>query len=165
MKKLPLIAGFFLALTCLFFGTAFFSQFRIWPFSPFLALCFYRVSFKKALWLSFFLGLLMDIFSSQFKFGLFAFDHVLVTAVLYGQKRHFFEDKVIAFSLYTALTSCLLSFFLLILSSLSDRQITVTLSVLLSDLIFMPFLDALYAFFWFICPASLYLFSKKERAP
>ena len=164
MKKLPLIACFLLALAYLFLGTAFFPQFRIWPFAPFLALCFYRVSFKKALWLSFFSGLLMDIFSSQFKFGLFAFDHVLITTFLYAQKRHFFEDKVIAFSLYTALVSCLLSFFLLILSSLSDKQITITFPVLLSDIIFMPFLDALYAFFWFICPASLYSFSKKERA-
>ncbi len=164
MKRLPLPICFFLALIYLFFGTVLFPDFRVWPFAPFLALLFYRVSFKDALWLSFFSGLLMDIFSSQFKFGLLALDHVLITALLYGQKKHFFEDKVIAFSLYTALVSCLMSFFLIVFSSLSERQIIVSFPVLLSDLIFMPFLDAAYAFFWFICPSALYSLTKKEGA-
>ena len=161
MKKLPLWACFLLALTYLFLGTALFPQFRIWPFAPFLTLLFYRVPFKKALWLSFAAGLLMDIFSSQFKFGTFALNHVLVTALLYGQKQHFFEDKVVAFSFYTAIVSCCLSFSLLIISSISQKQIIITFPVLLSDLVFMPFLDALYTFVWFICPSSLYQLKKK----
>lgn len=158
--KLSLWIYFTLAFFFLVMGTAFLPYLRFWAFAPFLAILFYRVNFTKALWISFLAGLLMDVFSSQFKFGLFALNHVIVSILLYGQKKHFFEDKTIAFSLYTALISCLLSAFLIILSSLSEKQILVSAPVILSDLFIMPFFDAIYAFIWFICPSSLYFFLK-----
>ncbi len=148
----------FLSLSCLFLwvGTAFFPHFRVWPFAPFLAILFHRTTFIQALWASFFCGLAMDLTSSQFSFGLLALSHSTVTLFLYNQKKHFFEDKLIAFSLYSALISIFLSFTLILFSSLSEKQIPLTPSLFFSDLLVMPFLDASYAFIWFTIPSTLY---------
>lgn len=133
-------------------------QVRLWGFAPFLALLFYRSSFLHALWGAFFCGLVVDCFSSQFSFGLFTLLHVLIVPLLYKQKKHFFEDKPLAFSLYSVLIASCLSAFLL----LFDRQFPLSLKLFFSDLILMPALEGLYAFIWFICPSRLYSFSKKR---
>lgn len=161
MTKKPL--WIYLCLACLFLwiGTALFPHFRVWPFAPFLAVLFHRTSFLAALWSSFFCGLSMDLLSSQFSFGLLALSHCITTLFLYGQKRHFFEDKPIAFSLYSALISAFLSLFLILLSSLSDKQIPLTPSLFFSDLLIMPFLDAFYAFLWFTVPSALYVYIRR----
>jgi hypothetical protein len=173
MKKVPSWFPFILALSFALFGTVFFPFFRLWPFSPFLAIIYHRVNFIKALWISLVCGLILDVFSSQFRFGLFSLNTCLTTLFLYSQKRHFFEDKPIALSLFSAFLSCFQSLCLLVVSSLFDKQFSISLSILLSDLVIMPFLDAIYAFIWFTCPMKIYqyiqrygwfhLFSKEEN--
>jgi hypothetical protein len=160
MKK-PL--WIFLSLACLFLflGTAFFPHFRVWPFAPLMVILFHRTTFLQALWGSFFCGLAMGFTSSQFSFGILALSHATTTLFLYGQKRHFFEDKVSAFSIYSALISIFLSSTLILFSSLSEKQIPLTSSLFFSDLLVMPLLDALYAFLWFTLPTSLYGYIKR----
>ena len=161
MRQVPLWICFTLALLFMLFGTVFFPQIRIWPFTPFLVFVFHRVRFYKALWISFFCGLLLDLFSSQFRFGLFAFSHVATTFLFYKQKKHFFEDKALSLSLFTAFLSAFLSLFLFLLC-IRNEQITASFSTFFSSFIVMPCLDALYAFFWFTCPISLYAYFKKH---
>ena len=162
LKKISLSIYFALASFFLLFETALFPYCKLWPFVPFLAILFYRVSYTRALWISFLCGLAMDLFSSQFKFGLIALTHTLTTLLLYGQKKHFFEEKTIALSLYSVLISGFLSLFLLIFSSLSDKQITITIPVLLTNLLIMPFLEGLYTFIAFALPTSLYFTLKRS---
>lgn len=104
----------------------------------------------------------MDLLSSQFKFGLIALTHTVACLLLYGQKKHFFEEKATAISLYSVLISGFLSLFILIFSSLSEKQITITAPVLLSNLIVMPFLDGLYTFIGFALPTSFYFILKRS---
>lgn len=161
MTKKPLWV--YLSLACIFLwvGTAFFPHFRVWPFAPFLAVLFHRTTFLSALWSSFLCGLCMDLLSTQFPFGLLALSHATTTLFLYGQKRHFFEDKPIAFSIYSAFISAFLSFFLILFSSFSEKQVPLTPSLFFSDLLIMPFLDAFYAFIWFTVPCALYTYAKR----
>ena len=161
LKKISLWIYFIVAFFFLLLGTALFPHFRVWPFAPFLAILFYRVSFSKALWLSFLCGLAMDLFSSQFKFGLLTLTHTAIALLLFGQKKHFFEEKATAVSLYSVLISGFLSLFLLIFSSLSEKQIAISLPILFSNLIIMPFLDGLYTFICFSLPTSLYFTFKR----
>lgn len=156
MTKKPLWVFLCLASLFLWTGTALFPYFRVWPFAPFLAILFHRTTFIQALWGSFFCGLSMDLTSSQFPFGLLALSHSITTLFLYSQKKHFFEDKIIAFSLYSALISLFLSSSLILFSSLSEKQIPLTPSLFFSDLLVMPFLDAFYALLWFTVPSTLY---------
>ncbi len=161
MKKISLWIPFFLALSFALLGTAFFASVRIWAFAPFLAIAYHRVSLIKALWISCFCGLVLDCLSSQFHFGLFALNHVVVTLILYKHKKNFFEEKATAFSLHSTIIAALLSFLLLLFSSWS-HEITWSIPLVFSNLISMPFLDGLYAFLWFTCPLSLIVYFKKN---
>lgn len=161
MQKIPLWIFFSLAFLFLPISTVFFPYLTIWPFAPFLAIVFHRISFLKALFLSAFCGLILDLYSSQFPFGSLALCHVVATLFLYTKKKHFFEDKPIPLSLYTAAISSALSFSLIFLVCLPKKLISFSPALLLSDCIFMPVLDACYAFLWFACPLLLWNFIKK----
>jgi hypothetical protein len=152
---------FFFALAFALYGTALFPALKVWPFSPFLAYLFYKVPFSKALWISFLIGFILDLLSSQFRFGLLSLTHVLVTLFFYRQKKHFFEDKPFGICLYSALLSMGSSAFLLLFAGW-DHQISVSLPLIASDLILMPFVDGFYAFFWFIFPFSAFSFCRQR---
>ncbi len=161
MRHLSLWISFSLAFFFAVVGTALFPEIRVWAFAPFLAILFHRVSFSKALWISFFCGLLIDCLSSQLRFGLFALSHVFVSVLLYREKRHFFEEKALALSLFATLISAFLSLFFMLFSYWSEA-IEWSITLALSDLVLMPFLDGVYAFLWFTCPLSLILYFKKH---
>lgn len=161
MRSLPLWIPFCFALSFVLWGTALFPQAKIWAFTPFLAITFHRTSLYRSLWTSLFCGLILDCFSSQFPFGWYACIHALGAFFLFRQKRHFFEDKPFALSFYSALLSSFFSLSLL-LGAFWHQEIPMTFSLLLSDLVLMPFLDALYAFLWFTCPLSLIAYLKKR---
>ena len=161
MRSLSLWIPFCLACIFALWGGVMFPQAKVWVFSPFLAITFHRLSFSRSLWISFFCGLLIDCLSSQFSFGWFACVHVLGTFFLFRRKRHFFEDKPFALSFYSALLSLFFSSSVLLLS-FWHRKIPITPPLLFSELLFMPFLDALYAFLWFTCPLSLIAYVKKR---
>ncbi|MBS0615511.1 MAG: hypothetical protein JSR58_03045 [Verrucomicrobia bacterium] len=156
MKKPPLYFSFLLALIMTLVSTAIFPSLKLMTFAPFFALSFYRVSFPKALWIAFGCGLLLDLLSSELRFGLQALACTVISSIFYTQKRHFFEDKPLAFSAFSALISLALTIFLLFLTYLPFQ-----VGTLLTNLIFMPVLDGLYAFLWFTCPLKLYTYIQK----
>ena len=161
MRSLPLWIPFCLA--CLFglWGFPLLPQAKVWIFAPFLAITFHRTSLSRSLWISLLCGLLVDCLSSQFPFGWMTCVHVLGTFFLFRRKRHFFEDKPFALSFYSALLSLFFSSNILLLAFWSG-QIPLTPSLVISELAFMPLLDALYAFLWFTCPLSLIVYLKKR---
>src|SRR5574342_631533 len=124
MRSVPLFFFFVLALTLMLFGSIVFPFFPLNSFAPFLAIVFYVAPFSKALWISCGCGLILDFFSSEFRFGIHALTMVVVAASLYHQKRHFFEEKPVAFSLFTALISSASLITQLIFIPLLDRGIT-----------------------------------------
>lgn len=158
MKKVPLWFPFALALFFVFYGAILLPDTRLVPFAPFFAIVFERNSYVKSLWVATLCGLVMDIFSSQMYFGLYAICYGITAAICFHQKRHFFEDKPIALSLYSALISSLSSLSLIVLTLLFDKQFPVTLEVLISEGLITPILDALYAFVWFTVPMKVYLY-------
>ncbi len=156
MKRPPLYFPFLLAFLMTVISTAIFPGIRLMTFAPFFALSYYRLSFSKALWLAFGCGLLLDLLSSEMRFGLYALTSTVVTAVLYMQKRHFFEDKALAFSAFSALISMALTAFLFFLTDLKFH-----IGALITNLLLMPAIDGLYAFLWFTCPMKLYIYIQK----
>jgi rod shape-determining protein MreD len=160
--KAPSLSFFFaLALFATLFGSILFPFFTLTTFAPFLALVYYRTSLLKALWVSFGCGSIMDCLSSEFHFGIYALSYTATTLLLFGQKRHFFEDKSVAFSLFTALISAVLASLELTLAHLFDRGLPFTFSSVFTDLFLLPIIDGLYGFLWFTCPGRLYIYIKK----
>lgn len=160
MKK-PLWLVLLLTTLFLWYGTALFPSIHVWAFAPFLATLFHRVPLISALWFSALLGLGMDLFSSEYPFSLFAISHSLCTLILYAQKRHFFEDKPIAFCLFSALISTFLSLILTFCSLFCSNKAPLTLSSFFFDLILMPPVDALYALIWVLVPTTLYSYIRR----
>jgi rod shape-determining protein MreD len=162
MRAVPLLFFFVLALTAALFGSILFPFFPLKAFAPFLAIAFYRAPFIKALWISCGSGLLLDLFSSEFRFGVQALTLALTTALLFHQKRHFFEEKPIAFSLLTAAISSVATLLQLLFIPLFDRGISFSPLSFLTDVIVLPLVDGLFGFLWFTCPMRLYIYIKKK---
>lgn len=143
MRKLPLWLFFCVSLLSFLLQTATLPSVFLYPFAPLLILSFYRLPLLSCLYISLGIGLLSDLCSSQFFFGLYTLSYTLTTWILYRQKRHFFEEKPSAFCLYTALFSFVLSLCPLLASL---RTFTWSLPTICLETILMPLCDALYAY-------------------
>lgn len=144
--------AFFLALFGALFGTALVPHWHVMAFAPFLAITYQRNKLLGALWLALICGLIMDLITSQFRMGMFSLNYLLTTLLLFSQRRHFFEDKSLAISLYSALisfVSSLIHFFLLFCMG---NNPAFSLKFFMADLLVMPLFDAVYALVWFIGP-------------
>lgn len=146
------------------FGTVFFPNIRLFAFAPFLALVYNRRTFVSSLWIATLSGIVIDLLCSQLRFGLYALNYSLTTVLIYRQKKHFFEDKPLALSLFTALVSCTSTLLQLFLTYAFDKGLPFTWKLALTDLIGMPAIDALYAYLWFSCPMQLYEYVQKGGA-
>jgi rod shape-determining protein MreD len=172
MKQVPLTIPFFLALFTALFGSVFFPFTRLFAFAPFLAIVFTRTSFAFSLWAACLCGLIIDLLSSQARFGLYSLTYCLTTIFAFSQKRHFFDDKPLALALFTALISCISSFLELFLLYILNKKLPITSKFIITDIFAMSILDALYAFIWFTCSIKLinhiqrlgwgFLFTKKD---
>lgn len=115
------------------------------------------------MWATLLCGLLMDLLNSKFHFGFCAFNFSLTTLLVYSQKRNFFEDRLFSLSCYTALISALSSLIQLTFLALFEKHFPFKPQLILTDLIIMPALDALYGFLWFTCPMKIYQNIKKLK--
>ncbi len=157
MRQISLFFPFSLALFIALFGTALFPHIKFTAFAPFLALLYNKKSFSSSLWISALCGLSLDLLSSERLLGLYALSYSLTTLLAFKQKRHFFEDKPLALSLFTLLISVISTLCQILLISIFDRSLPLSGKLFLTDIILMPMVDALYAFLWFSCPMMLYL--------
>lgn len=163
MRKIPLLFFFFVALFFTFFGTAFFTQVPFLPFSPFLAVLYYRTSFLTALWIASCSGLLVDFVSSEMVFGKEALNFCCTTLLLYKQKRHFFEDKVFAVCCFTAIVSLFSSSIDFAFFSLFQDPLPLFLSSFFDFLIPTLIINAMYAFCCFSLPFFFYRILRQKR--
>lgn len=162
MRKVPLILPFLLALFVQLYGSLFLGPLRLIAFAPFFAIAFQRLTLLQSLWMSALIGLLVDLSSSSLKVGFFSLTYTLTSWIAYKQKSHFFEDKPLSLSLYTTFISCLASALQLTLLTLSPSRLPLDPPLVLSDLVAMPLIDGLYAFFWFTCPLGVYTLVVKK---
>lgn len=161
MRHVPLYFSFGLAFFAAVFGSIFFPFLHLSFFAPFLALAYHARPATRALWISLGCGVILDLLSSEFRFGLYSLAFVLTTLVLYPQKRHFFEDKPLAFSLFASLIAAFSTGTTLILAYLFDRSVPFSAMSAFIDLGLMSLIDGVYAFLWFTCPMRLYTYIKK----
>ncbi len=133
--------------------------FKLIYYSPFLVILFFNTTYPKTLWLASLAGLTIDLLSST-TFGINAINYTLTAALLYRFKQ-FFNDKPINLSIFTLIVSVVYSILQILLLFIFDKGILISWGWIVTDLLFMPLLDALYAFIWFSCPIILYEKTKK----
>lgn len=161
MRKIPLFIPFVLALFATVMGSALIPFVRLSTFSPFLGIVYHVSSFSKSIWIALGCGLILDLLSSELKFGLYGLNFVFITLLLYSQKKHFFEDKPLGLALFTALISSVSTIVQLLLAHLFDRGIPFSSGIVGIDAVLLSFVDGIYAFLWFTCPMRLYTYIKK----
>lgn len=151
----PGLASFALALFPLIFLPLYIPNLRLTYFAPHILLMCSSHSLMKALWQALLCGLVIDLLSSHTLFGLTALNYCLTTALLHRQTRNLFQDKfstLPAMSFFFSMLSTGLHAFLL---GFLGTGIFFTWHWVLTDLFFMPLLDAAYAFIWFSLPFQL----------
>ncbi len=158
MKRPPLLFFFLLALLALIFGANAFPSTRLISFAPFFAIVFLRKPFLASLWIAALCGLLVDLFTIDIRFGVFSLCSVATAALTFQLKRYFYEENLFSIPFYTAVISAVFSAIQFVLIR---HLVTFNLQMLLSSLLIMPLVDALYGFVWFTCPRMIYCFLKR----
>lgn len=154
MKGPPLLFFFLLSLIALLLAPNVFPSVRLLTFSPFFAIVFQRKNFITSLWIACACGLLVDLFTVDIRFGVFALCSAATAALTFRFKSYFYEDNLFSIPLYTAVISTVFSSMQLILI---HHLVTFNFSLL-----FMPLLDAFYGFVWFTVPRMVYCVVKRN---
>lgn len=152
LKTKVLILIFLSIFSMIFFSS--FASIKFVYFAPILIYLFFRMSFISILWMSSFLGLIQDLFSSSF-FGINALCYLITSIILYREKR-FFNDKPINLSIFAIIFSIIFSIFSPILFFIFDKKINLSIKWLATDLIIYPILDGIYAFTFFAITILLF---------
>jgi len=158
-KRVPLLFPFLLALIATSFLNACFPRVHLQTFAPFLPFLYARCSRTSSLWIAALCGLALDLLGSH-RLGAHMLSLTAATLLLYGQKRHFYEEKPLALCLFTWILSLILTALLFFLTFLSSAP-AMRLEWLLIDFIIMPTIDAFYAFIYFSCPMRFYAYLQK----
>jgi len=137
---------------------------KIVYFAPFLIFTFYRTSKKNSIWLALLCGLILDLFSGQMRFGIYAMNYTISTYVLYNLKNYFFEDSLTTLPIMTVIFVYVSALIQLILLDALTIQPVASWNWLTTELIKTPFYNILYAILAFaLLP---YLFPHKlKKAP
>ena len=119
---------------------------QIYYFIPFLVRCFYKKTFAKTLTIALIVGILLDTYFANSRFGLYGVNYFLTTIFLYSLKRHFFEDSFTTLPFMTyffSVTSSIIQWMLILV--LDKHYIPLTSHFILVDFFLMPLLDVLFA--------------------
>jgi len=163
VRQVSLLFPFCLALFAAAFASALLPPIKLLAFAPFLAILYNTVTRPTALWIALLCGLGVDLLSSELRLGLHALNYCLTTLLLFKHKRHFFDDKPLSLSLFTLLISAVSTLLQILLIALFEHTLPLSGQLLITDLVIMPLVDAIYAFLWFSCPIMLYLSIKKVQ--
>ena len=161
MKENSLYPPFVLAVVAALFTNVFFPALHLATFAPFLAILYNRTSLIKALWIAFGCGLFLDLITCYAHLGIYGLNFVLVTALLYTQKKHFFEEKPIALSLFTFFIAATTTLLHLVLLHIFDKGVPFSWTMLTVDVFLYSLVDGVYAFLWFTSPLRLYNYIRK----
>lgn len=142
-----------LLLVTLFFTL--FSATRLLFFPSYLICSFYQRPLIGCLLRAMALGLLLDLLSSDSRFGITALNYFLCTLLLYPQKRHFFSDRLSTLPIMTFFFATLSAVLHYLIQLSLEKPVPLTLGLIGTDLLLMPLFDALTAFLLFIAPPLL----------
>lgn len=154
-KRYRLVGSFFVSFLLLLFLPIFFPSIRLTYFAPYLVIVCYRHSLLVSLWHALLCGVVFDTISSTYFFGMTSLQYCLTLTILYGQTRHFFEDKISTLPLMSALFAFISTLFQGALFNFFGQGELFSWKWLGTDLLIMPFLDACYAYLVFSLPFKI----------
>jgi len=140
-----------------------FPKLHLFYFAPYLAYLLKSHPLEKALRFALIPALFLELSVTETPFGRLTIVIILALLATRPFIQLFFLDRFYSLSLYTSLFSVFFALF----SWLFIDPIPFTSKSFVSELIFMPLVDGVYAFFWFTCPlklVNLFKVWQKKRA-
>ncbi|KAF3361644.1 Uncharacterized protein PHSC3_001767 [Chlamydiales bacterium STE3] len=147
---------FTIAFILTLFSPILFPHLKLLYFIPFIVRLFYVKTYATTLLFSCLCGLILDLFSAHVRFGIHAVSYSLSSALLYSQRRNFFEDSLSTLPGLTFLYSIVNSVIQLLFLIIFEKGVTISPEFVMIDLLLLPFLDALYAFIFVSIPKLIF---------
>ncbi|MGL4348688.1 MAG: hypothetical protein ACRCSV_04455 [Chlamydiales bacterium] len=148
------------AIAAIFFPILF-PNVRFVFFAPLQAFLFIRSPLVLSLWVSLFIGLFLDCTTTSFPFGIHTILCVAIAFLMYGRKKHFFEEKIFSWVLYSALISSLYTALLFFCNLLVNVPPPLSLRGIFSDMVIMAIIDGIYTLIWFKLP--MYIINRLQH--
>ena len=126
---------------------------RLVFFAPVQAFLFIRAPLLFSLWISLFIGLFLDCSTTSLPFSLHTIVCSVMTLLLHGRKKHFFEEKIFSWVLYSSLISFLYTALLFFCTLLAGTPFPLSLRSFFSDMIIMAFIDGIYTCLLYTSPS------------
>jgi cell shape-determining protein MreD len=152
---------FLVAFLCLLVSPLLFPSWPLTYFAPPLVIVLYRRPLLTTLWYGILAGLVIDLLGGG-KLGFHSTCYLLTLLAITPLKDVFFADRLTTvplLSVFFGAISTLIGFFLL---KIVSQGFSLHTGWILTDLIFMPLIDGLYAFLLFTLPGFLPRWPKRE---
>jgi hypothetical protein len=160
--KLPLIA-LLLCLAAFLLFSPLLSALHLTYFAPLLVISCYIFEKITCLWLALGIGLILDLYGSHEPFALLAAVYCVSCWLLYTAKPLFFEDSLSTIPILTALFSMISTIIYAFALSFFSGNHPLSLEWMVSDVLLMSLVDAIYAVLWIGIP--LRFFPRTLRRP
>jgi rod shape-determining protein MreD len=155
MKIKKTTISFMISAVAILVGPLLLPKIHLFYFAPFMVICLYHYTRIELLWRSLLCGVIVDLLSSGSFFGMTSVNYCIVSGLLYGQTRNFFEDKLSTFPLMTFFFSFFSTLLSVFFSFFTGFEHPLSLLWIATDLIGMSVVDALFALFAFSLPFEL----------
>jgi len=129
-----------------------FPGIHLMTFAPLLTYVYARYSYAGSLWSSFLVGLYFDLMASKLPLGFYSLSYCIAATLIYRYRRFFLVEKWWIFPMYSAIFSFATTVVQIILLALFNAKVPIGFSMVLSDLLIMPIIDALFALIFFNIP-------------
>lgn len=147
---------FFVGLAATLLMPALYPSLKLFYFIPFLIRSYYLKPLSTCLWFSLLVGLILDLLSANVRFGIYSFNYLLTTYVLYRMKRNFFEDSFIAMPSMTYFFSTISTLIQIVLLLILNRQvIPLSFRFVVTDVFLMPLADTAFTLLVYSFPTLL----------
>lgn len=164
MKQMKsLVIPFGIAFFVLVMMPTIFPWVRFICFAPFLTLCFARLDFPVAIWIAAGCGLICDLSSFSTLLGLTSLNYILSTLVIYRYRKHFLEEKIHVFTLYSILFSFVSTLIHFALFTPFASHIHLHPYTILSDLLVLPLFDGALGLLTLFYPLYLYRYCNHPK--
>lgn len=166
LDKKNLLLAFVSVLVLTIFSPTLFPGIKLFYFPSFFILVYYQKSYLSALWISLACGLVLDLLASNVRFGLYALNFTMTTAIIYKQRWNFFADSFSTLPIMTFLFSFTSTGIQVIVFYIFANSFPFSFQWIFTDFLVLPAFDALFATVWFlILPLLMQLLIFQRTSP
>jgi rod shape-determining protein MreD len=132
---------------------------------PFIVISYYKHSFLLSVNISILCGLFLDLLGNGTHLGLNVLSYAIATFMLYPRRQQFIETPLFTIPFLSFLFAIFATIVHWLAFNIFEHSLHWTLEWVVSELIIMPFYDAVYAFICFVIPLQLWKYLRSKTKP